>query len=87
MKRWVFLALLVAGLVWLNGPGLRWIAPKVAAHFMGKAGMSGSFRMEGSLTGGLSIHDLKLQSRSTLAELSADRVAVSYRMGEVILGR
>ncbi len=55
-KRWVFgglLLLVVGGLLWLNGPGIRWLAPKVAESFLEKSGLKGSFEVEGSLTGWL----------------------------------
>ncbi len=82
-KRWtalVFLVVLVSGLFWLNGPGLRWLGPKAANHFLPKAGFSGSFALEGSLTGGLTVKDLKLESDKALARLTLKRLALDYRL-------
>jgi hypothetical protein len=73
---WVLLALfllLVGGLLWLNGPGLRYLAPKVAKDFLEKAGMQGDFKVGGSLTGGLSFSDLTLESEGALQKLTIGR--------------
>ena len=66
-RRWLRILLglvvfFIALLVWLNGPGIRWLGPKVARHFLEKAGMSGDFRLEGSITGGISVADLRIES-------------------------
>ncbi len=73
-RRWVLLGLLVLGLIWLNGPGLRWIAPRVVAHFLEKAGLRGEFKVEGNLTGGLSISALRIDGDQELASLTIDRL-------------
>ena len=77
-KRWVFPLALAGGLVWLNGPGLRWLVPLAAEHFLPKAGFRGSFELEGSLTGGLVVRNLALESDKALAKLSAERIAPAY---------
>jgi hypothetical protein len=79
--------LLVAGLVWLNGPGVRWLGPKVASHFLQKAGMQGEFTLEGSLTGGISVKDLQFKSDKALASLSLKRFTPVYQLNEVVKGR
>jgi hypothetical protein len=86
-RRWVVLAGLIAIPVWLNGPGLRWLAPKVAGHFLEKSGMRGNFTLEGSLTGGFSIADFHLASDQALAGISAGRVKPLYRFSELLRGR
>ena len=88
--RWIvlfFLVFLIGGLVWLNGPGWRWIGPKVAAHFMEGTGMQAKFELEGRLTGGISVKNLSLTSDSTLAGLSARRVALVYRFRDLVRGK
>ncbi len=80
------LAVLLLGLVWLNGPGLRWIAPMVVSHFLQKAGLKGTFKLEGSLTGGLSVSDLRLGGDKELAGLSVDRVMPVYQLRKLIHG-
>lgn len=86
-RRWLFIALIVGGLLWLNGPGLRWLAPQVADHFLGKAGFRGGFSLEGSLTGGISVKDLHLQSGKALASLRIASVTPAYRFRELMHGR
>lgn len=64
-RRWLRILLglvvfIIALVVWLDGPGIRWLGPKVAQHFMGKAGLEGTFRLEGSITRGLSVKDVDI---------------------------
>ena len=86
-RRWLFAAVLVLGLAWLNGPGLRLIVPRVAVHFLEKAGLRGDFKVEGSLTGGFSISDLRLEGDKDLASLSIGRLTPDYRWRGLIRGR
>jgi hypothetical protein len=94
-RRWrllrrVLLALLVllaAGLFWLNGPGLRWLGPKIASHYLQKAGVHGRFTLEGSLTGGISVRDLHLEGYQSLASLSLKRFTPVYLLKEVVKGQ
>ena len=74
-------------LPWLNGPGLRWLAPMVAAHFARKADLRLTFTLEGSLTAGISIKDLRLQSAKTLADLTVNRATPDYLLTELARGR
>ncbi len=74
-------------MVWLNGPGLRLIAPRVATHFLEKAGLRGNFSVEGNLTGGLSISDLKIEGDKDLATLTIDRVIPDYEWKGLVKGR
>lgn len=87
--RWLLWCVLIfgLGLVWLNGPGLRWLAPLAARHFLPKAGFTGDFRVEGNLSHGFSITGLKLQSSGVLANLTLDRATPRYRWSEVIKGK
>jgi len=78
---------LIAALVWLNGPGLRWLGPKVAAHFIGKAGLRGGLAVDGSITGGLSIRDVTLRSDAVLGNLTVKRITPLYRIPDLLGGR
>jgi len=86
-RLWFLLVVLSGVLVWLNGPGLRWLGPRVAGHFMGKAGLRGSFSIEGSITGGITVTDLHLANDSTLAGLTIKRVIPDYRFRELFNGK
>ena len=81
------LAVFILGLMWLNGPGLRWIAPRIAAHFLENAGIRGDFSLQGSLTAGLSISDLHLAGDMDLAALSVDKITPVYQLGKLIKGQ
>lgn len=91
-KRWwrvplILLLLLVVSLVWLNGPGIRWLGPKVAAHFLEKAGMSGSFRLKGSLTGGISVEDLEIGSaEGSVKKVTLGKATPEYEFMRLIRG-
>ena len=75
------------GTVWLNGPGLRFIAPRVASRFLEKAGLRGNFTVGGSLTGGLSISDLKIEGDKEIASLTIDQVTPEYHLRGLIKGK
>ena len=86
-RRWIFVAALVLGLLWLNGPGIRLIAPRVTVYFLEKAGLRGNFKVGGSLTGGLSFSDLEIEGDRELARLSIDRVTPDYQWRGLLRGR
>jgi hypothetical protein len=88
-RRWLALGvvMMVGALVWLNGPGLRWLAPMAAAHFAGKAGARVSFTLDGSLTGGVIVRDLHLAGFKSLADLTVRRVTPVYQIAELARGR
>lgn len=72
---------------WLNGPGLRWLAPQVAAHFAGKAGVAVAFEVRGTLLGGLEIHGVDVE----MADLAVKRITIrelvpTYRVPGVFRG-
>ncbi len=79
--------LLGGGLVWLNGPGLRSLTPRVAKNFLEKAGMKGDFKVGGSLTGGLSFSDLTLESDGVLAKLTIGEVTPHYKLRGLMKGK
>lgn len=82
------LLVLAIALVWLNGPGMRWLGPKVAAHFMAKAGMAGSMRLGGTLLGGVEVYDLEITSaEGALERVAVDRLVTDYRFLELIEGK
>ena len=82
------LLVLAVSLVWLNGPGFRWLGPKVAAHYLEKAGLEGGMRLGGTLLGGVEIHDLDVSGdEGALQRLTVRRLVTDYRFSEVILGK
>lgn len=86
-RRWLILGLLVLGLLWFNGPGIRMLTPRVVAHFLHQAGLRGNFSVAGNLTGGLSISDLRIEGDKELASLTIDRMTPAYHWRGLIRGR
>ena len=86
-RTWIFLSLLVSSLIWLNGPGLRLLAPRIASHFLAKSGLHGNFKVEGSLTGGISISELQFESDREIASLSINRINPTYRLARLFRGQ
>jgi hypothetical protein len=90
LGRLVLGGLVVLGvfLAWLNGPGFRWLGPQVVGHFLGKEGMSGNLRFEGSLLGGVEVYDLEITSaEGELERLVVDKLVTDYRFLELIDGK
>ena len=85
--RWIIPGLVLAGLFWLNGPGLRSIAPRVAARYLEKAGLRGDFKIKGSLIGGLSFADLTIEGDGALARLTIDQVTPEYEWRGLVKGQ
>ncbi|MGL4400179.1 MAG: translocation/assembly module TamB domain-containing protein [Luteolibacter sp.] len=86
-RRWLVLVLLALGLVWLNGPGLRWLAPQIATRFLEKAGLRGTFQVHGNLVGGISISDLEIEGDHQLARLTIDQLTPHYRWRGLFRGQ
>lgn len=86
-RRWVILGLLAIGLIWLNGPGLRWLVPRLAVHYLEKSGIRGDFKVEGSFTAGFSLTDLHLEGDATLASLTVVRIVPNYQWRRLLKGR
>ncbi len=86
-RRLLWVLLVLAGLlVWLNGPGIRWLGPKIAAHFMEKGGIRGAFELEGSFTGGISVKKLRISTDSGLREITLTSAVPLYRISELVNG-
>lgn len=88
-RRWPWLLILLLAALgwWLNGPGLRWLAPALASRLLADSGLRAEFALDGNLVGGISIRDLRVTTDGTLARLSIDRVTPDYRMRDLARGR
>ncbi len=84
---WILLAIGVGSLFLLNGPGARWILPRVAGHYLGKSGIRSDFKVKGSVMGGFQLSDLAIQSDGALAELQIDQVTPDYRLADLWKGK
>lgn len=82
------LLVLAISLVWLNGPGMRWLGPQVAAHFLGKEEMTGGMRLGGTLLGGVEVYDLEIYSaKGALERLAVKKLVIDYRFFELLDGK
>jgi hypothetical protein len=89
-RLWWILALLLVlagAATWLNGPGIRWLAPKLADRFLANSGMHVEFVMHGSLTGGVTIHDLGVTSDGLLGRLEIGKIEPDYRLRDLLQRR
>jgi hypothetical protein len=86
--RWLLLVplLVFLGALWLNGPGLRYLAPRIVDRYMKQAGLGGKFRVEGRLTDGLAFADLRIEGKGALESLTVDRLIPSYNMRGLFRG-
>ena len=81
------LVLLAAFLLWFNGPGVRWLGPKIGKHFLEKAKIEGGFELEGTLAGGIGVRDLSLSSHTgAIKKIEVSSLQTDYRLSEVIKG-
>lgn len=79
--------LLVISLIWLNGPGFRWLGPKVAGYYLSKAGIEGEMSFGGNLVGGVEIYDVNLRSEGALERLVIGRIETDYLLSEIVRGK
>ncbi|MEM9081627.1 MAG: translocation/assembly module TamB domain-containing protein, partial [Verrucomicrobiota bacterium] len=76
-----FILLLALALLWLNGPGFRWLAHKYGPDALQKAGFDNSFQVSGTLLGGINLDTLELFStESPLKHLSATNLQLRYSL-------
>ncbi|MGJ8643224.1 MAG: translocation/assembly module TamB domain-containing protein [Luteolibacter sp.] len=83
----VFLGVLLVFLTWLNGPGYRWLAPKVAVHYLGEENVDNGLSFGGTLLGGVEVYNLDIKTEGALERLVIDRLETDYRLSEVISGK
>jgi len=62
------------------------MAPKVAIHYLEKAGIRGNLKVGGNIMGGLSLSDLKIESDGALASLTIDRIRPDYEWQGLVRG-
>ena len=84
---WIALGMLLLGLFWLDGPGFRWIAPRVATHFPGAAGLHGGFGVEGRLSRGFALSKLRFAPDLGRVSLDIDRLTFAYPFSGWVRGQ
>jgi hypothetical protein len=72
---------------WLNGPGLRWLAPMVAAHYAAKAGVGVAFEARGTLLGGVEFHGVQVEiAESAVRRVTVRKLVPEYRIPGIFRG-
>ena len=71
----------------MDGPGFRWIAPRLVMHVLNRAGLRGEFQIEGRLSRGFSISALRIESDLELDHLKIGSLTPDYRLSELARGR
>lgn len=77
--------ILLALLIWLNGPGWRWIGGLALNKALKSAEMTADFRLEGTLLGGVRVEDLSLKG-GMIRKLELGSAGALYDVTRVIRG-
>ncbi|MFU8892583.1 MAG: translocation/assembly module TamB domain-containing protein [Luteolibacter sp.] len=84
----VFGFLTLAAGWWLNGPGLRWLGPKVVSHFAAKSGAEVAFEIRGTLVGGLTLRSVEASIEGTpFKRIAIRELAPEYRVFRLLRGK
>ena len=89
-RRWrkvlgILFLLFIAGLVWLNGPGWRWLGGIGLRHSLAKADMEADFELKGTLLSGVRVEKLKL-SGGVIRKLEIGSAGPLYKVSRVLRG-
>lgn len=84
-KRLTALFLLVASLIWLNGPGWRWLGGIGLRHGLEKAGLTAEFELKGTLLGGIRVERLSL-SGGPIRQLEISSAGPLYQFTRALRG-
>ncbi|WP_367873019.1 translocation/assembly module TamB domain-containing protein [Luteolibacter sp. Populi] len=89
-RRWpkwllVLLFLFAGLLVWLNGPGWRWLGKIGIEKALAKSNMKADFTLAGTLIGGARVEKLSL-SGGAIRKLEIDAVEPLYKISRVVKG-
>lgn len=86
-KRWWALILILATLVWFDGPGWRFIATKAADHYLPELGFQADFKLSGRLSGGeIGVQNLSLSSDSVVTDARLGDLQLKYQLAKIITG-
>jgi len=84
-KRLLALVLLLVGLLWLNGPGWRWLGRTQLGRAFENAGLTADFELTGTLLGGIGIERLSL-SGGPIRSLEIGAAGPLYRFTRALRG-
>ena len=78
---------IVGGVLWLDGPGARWLVPMLGMWGLHHAGYTSVMECEGSITRGLVIKNFHASSEGLVSELKIGRLQPSFHFREMLFGR
>lgn len=84
-KRLLALLLFLAGLIWLNGPGWRWLGGIGAKKALEGSGLTADFELTGTLLGGIKVERLSLRG-GPIRKLEIGSVGPLYQLKKIIRG-
>ncbi len=87
MRLLALATLLAAFLIWLNGPGIRWIGPWAADRYLQTLGIAVRFEIEGTLTGGISLSDIQFGGTSIPVDITARKITPVYQFRDALRGK
>ena len=89
-RMWVLVMSIPAvlgGLLWLDGPGVRWLGPMLGKWGLHRAGYVGGMEFEGSITRGLVIKNFHATGEGPVGELKIGRLQPKFHFREMLFGR
>lgn len=84
-KRLTALVLVLGGLVWLNGPGWRWLGGIGARQTLKDTGLTADFELKGTLLGGVRVEKLSLHG-GPIRKLEIGSVGPLYQLKKIVRG-
>ncbi len=82
----ILLLLFLVFLVWLNGPGIRWLLPHISQHYLEKQSMTIEMKVRGTVLGGLTLHEIQLVG-GPIVDLYISDLELRYQLRELLDGK
>lgn len=89
-RAWVLGMLIPAvlgGLLWLDGPGVRWLGPMLGKWVLHRAGYVGGMEFEGRISRGLAIKNFHATGVGLVGELKIRRMHPRFHFRDMLFGR
>lgn len=72
---------------WLDGPGVRWLGPKIGGFVLQRGGYVGGMEFEGRITRGLVIKNFHATSEEFVDELKIGQLQPRFHFRDLLFGR
>ncbi|MDB4354017.1 hypothetical protein N9Z02_01805, partial [Akkermansiaceae bacterium] len=83
----ILFLILIAGILWLNGPGARLIIEKNIPGQLEKLGLTGNYQIDGQIHRGFTLTNIDLTGDQLVKRAKADLIQIDYQLSEVISGK